>query len=205
MFVGEGPGFNEDQQGRPFVGRAGQLLDDMIEAVPMKRADVFITNVVKCRPPDNRDPQPDEIETCWPYLEAQIALIRPRVIATLGRHSLSRFFPEAKISRDHGRILQWRSTVVFPLYHPAAALRSGAVMEALAADFKKVPQAVIESLRLAASRKPGPPPFQGVQPQLEAAAQGRPTAQAPSRAAESPPPADVAGAGRREQGQLSMF
>lgn len=147
MFIGEGPGFNEDQQGRPFVGRAGKLLGEMLETVPLKRADVYVTNVVKCRPPDNRDPEPDEVAACRPYLEAQIALIRPRVIATLGRHSMERFFPDGKISRDHGRILKWRDMVVFPLYHPAAALRSRAVMEALAADFKRLPEAVVESLR----------------------------------------------------------
>lgn len=159
MFIGEGPGFNEDQQGRPFVGRAGKLLDDMLEAVPLKRADVYITNVVKCRPPDNRDPEPDEVASCWPYLEAQIALVRPRVIATLGRHSMARFFPEGKISRDHGKVLKWRDIVVFPLYHPAAALRSGAVMEALAADFRRLPEAVVESLRNAPAprqARPGP-------------------------------------------------
>ena len=159
MFIGEGPGFNEDQQGRPFVGRAGKLLDDLLEAVPLKRADVYITNVVKCRPPDNRDPEPDEVAACWPYLEAQIALIRPRVIATLGRHSMARFYPEGKISRDHGQLLKWRDIVVFPLYHPAAALRSGAVMEALAADFKRLPEAVVASLRDAPSpRKVGAVP-----------------------------------------------
>lgn len=155
LFIGEGPGFNEDQQGRPFVGRAGKLLDDMLSTVPVKREDVYITNVVKCRPPDNREPQPDEVEACWPYLEAQIALLKPRVIATLGRHSLGRLFPDSKISRDHGRILRWREHTVLPLYHPAAALRSGAVMQALATDFKKLPQALLESLRAP------PPPTTG--------------------------------------------
>jgi DNA polymerase len=175
MFIGEGPGFNEDQQGRPFVGRAGKLLDDMFSTVPLKREDVYITNVVKCRPPDNREPQPDEVEACWPYLEAQIALLKPRVIATLGRHSLGRFFPDSKISRDHGRILRWREHTVFPLYHPAAALRSGAVMEALAADFRKLPQAILKSLRAAPSSAAGgpvPTPMESGRPLAAAAGNG---------------------------------
>lgn len=181
MFIGEGPGFNEDQQGRPFVGRAGKLLDDLLSTVPVKREDVYITNVVKCRPPDNRDPHPDEVEACWPYLEAQIALLKPRVIATLGRHSLGRFFPDSKISRDHGRILRWRDHTVFPLYHPAAALRAGAVMEALAADFKKLPQAILESLRAAPPQRPAP-----------SAPEQRPLVAAPAGGGEAP---RLAGAG----------
>ncbi len=161
MFIGEGPGRNEDEQGRPFVGRAGQLLDEMLGLVPLRRADVFITNVVKCRPPDNREPEPDEVAACWPYLEAQISLLKPRVIATLGRHSLVRFFPDARISQEHGKLLRWKESVVFPLYHPAAALRSGAVMEALATDVRALPRAVLESLRGVppAARQAGPPPL----------------------------------------------
>ena len=183
MFIGEGPGFNEDQQGRPFVGRAGKLLDDMLSSVPVKRDDVYITNVVKCRPPDNREPLPDEVEACWPYLEAQIALLKPRVIVTLGRHSLGRFFPDSKISRDHGRILRWTEYTVFPLYHPAAALRSGAVMEALAADFKKLPQALLESLRATPSPRPAPSATGGPGQ--------RPLAAAPAGGGEAPRPAEA--------------
>ena len=199
MFIGEGPGSNEDQQGRPFVGRAGQLLNEMLATVPLKREDVYITNVVKCRPPDNRDPQPDEVAACWPYLEAQIALLRPRVIATLGRHSFGRFFPEAKISRDHGRILKWRDIIVFPLYHPAAALRSGAVMEALAADFKKLPQALVESLRSAPARQAAAPP--PVQPVL-ALAQAAPDRPAPELQPAQPP---LFSESQPEQRQLPML
>jgi len=206
MFVGEGPGFNEDKQGRPFVGRAGQLLDDMLSAVPLKREDVYITNVVKCRPPDNREPLPDEVEACWPYLEAQLQLIRPRVIVALGRHSLVRFFPEAKISRDHGRLLQWRSTAVYPLYHPAAALRSAVVMEALAADFKRLPQALIESLSITAAARQVPV-LQAKQaaPALASAPAASPLATTgPSHtAAGAAPPVAITQA--REQQQLSMF
>lgn len=150
LFIGEGPGFNEDQQGRPFVGRAGQLLEELLASVPMRRDDVFITNVVKCRPPENREPAPEEVAACAPFLDAQIQLLNPRVIVTLGRHSLARFFPESRISADHGRILKWRTRVVLPLYHPAAALRSTTIRAALEADFKRLPEAVFESIRAGA-------------------------------------------------------
>ena len=161
MFIGEGPGFNEDQQGRPFVGRAGKLLDDLLGSVPMRREDVFITNVVKCRPPDNRDPLPDEVDACGDYLRAQIELLNPRVIATLGRHSLMRFVPDARISRDHGTIKRWQGRVIYPLYHPAAALRSTQVMQATVEDFKRLPEAIraaLTSIGPAAPDERGPLP-----------------------------------------------
>jgi DNA polymerase len=154
MFIGEGPGFNEDQQGRPFVGRAGQLLEELLASIPMRREDVFITNVVKCRPPDNREPAPEEVAACAPFLETQIRLLNPRVIVTLGRHSLARFFPDSRISNDHGRVLVWRGRVVLPLYHPAAALRSTSIRAVLEADFKRLPEAVVASLRLAQGARP---------------------------------------------------
>lgn len=150
LFIGEGPGFNEDQQGRPFVGRAGALLNELLSLIPMRREDVYITNVVKCRPPENRDPLPIEVQTCWPYLEAQIRLLEPRVIATLGRHSLIKFFPEAKISQQHGQPMPWRDKIVFPLYHPAAGLRSTGIREALEKDFRKLPTAVIAAIERSA-------------------------------------------------------
>ena len=154
MFIGEGPGFNEDQQGRPFVGRAGKLLDELLGHVPMRREDVFITNVVKCRPPDNRDPMPDEVDACSGYLKAQIELLNPRVIATLGRHSLMRFIPDARISRDHGTIKRWQGRVIYPLYHPAAALRSTQVMQATVEDFKRLPEAIRAALAPVESSAP---------------------------------------------------
>ena len=155
MFIGEGPGFNEDQQGRPFVGRAGALLEELLALVPLRREDVYITNVVKCRPPENRDPLPHEVKACWPFLEAQIKLLKPKVIATLGRHSLMRLFPDARISDRHGTIMKWRDgIVVFPLYHPAAGLRSGRLKLALQKDFVKLPQAIIAAL--AVSREDPP-------------------------------------------------
>ena len=138
MFVGEAPGFNEDMQKRPFVGRAGKLLDECIVGIGWKRADVYITNIVKRRPPDNRDPLPEEIEAYKPYLARQIEIINPKVIATLGRFSMNYFLPLAKISRDHGKIFEAEGRIIFPLYHPAAALRATAVMNELKEDFKKL-------------------------------------------------------------------
>ncbi len=151
MFIGEGPGKNEDEQGLPFIGRAGKLLDSLLEQVPLLRDDVYITNVVKCRPPGNRDPEPDEVAACLPYLQAQIELIDPRVIVTLGRHSMLRFYPQGKISNDHGRIINIGKRVLLPVYHPAAALRNPRLNETLKQDMKRIPEAVRESLLLNAN------------------------------------------------------
>src|SRR5207248_4328274 len=122
LFVGEGPGGREDATGRPFVGPAGQLLTELLRAIGWDRSEVFITNVVKCRPPGNRDPQPEEIAACSDYLSRQTALIKPRVVVTLGRYSLSRFLPGQPISKIHGVPRKVGSVTVFPMYHPAAAL-----------------------------------------------------------------------------------
>ena len=161
LIIGEGPGFNEDQQGLPFIGRSGKLLDVLLAAVPIVRDDVFITNVVKCRPPDNRDPLPDEVIACRPYLKRQMELLDPRVIVTLGRHSLLRFYPEGKISKDHGKILRWEGRILFPLYHPAAGLRNPAIKKQLQEDVLRLPEAVRKSIRLSA---PAP---QTLQPSTE--------------------------------------
>jgi uracil-DNA glycosylase family 4 len=142
LFIGEAPGFHEDQQKRPFVGRGGQLLDQMIASIGWKRSDTYITNIVKRRPPENRDPLPSEIEAYKPYLTRQIAIIAPKVIATLGRFSMNYFLPEAKITRDHGRVFKIGDHIVFPIYHPAAALRSTEMMHTFAEDFKKLPDVV---------------------------------------------------------------
>jgi len=139
MFIGEAPGVNEDRLRRPFVGRGGQLLDDMIHGLGWRREDVYITNIVKRRPPENRDPLPAEIEAYKPYLTRQIEVIDPKLIVTLGRFSMNYFLPEAKITRDHGRPLLVDGRTIFPVYHPAAALRSTQMMEVLRADFKKIP------------------------------------------------------------------
>ncbi len=150
MFVGEGPGQNEDSQGLPFVGRAGHILDEMLSLVPLNREDVFITNVVKCRPPSNRDPQPDEVKACASYLNEQIRLLNPKVIVPLGRHSLQWFCREGKIGNDHGRIIEKDGRVLFPLYHPAAALRNTQVMEHLRRDIKGLPKALRHAISMKA-------------------------------------------------------
>jgi len=140
VFVGEGPGAAEDRQGRPFVGRSGRFLDGMIEGIGLRREDVFITNVVKCRPPDNRDPRPDEIAACSDYLERQIELLTPRVVVTLGRYSMQRWFPGERITRIHGQVKEIApGRVALAMYHPAAALRNPQWREAFAADMQKLP------------------------------------------------------------------
>lgn len=135
MFVGEAPGRHEDEQGLPFVGQAGKLLDKMLGSIQIERNEVYIANVIKHRPPNNRDPEPGEIEACTPWLRWQLRLIKPKVIATLGRFSMNLFLPEVKISQAHGRAYQVGAFTIFPLYHPAAALRNGSMMAALQADF----------------------------------------------------------------------
>jgi len=139
VFIGEAPGFHEDKHQRPFVGRAGQLLNKMLLDLGWKRESVYITNIVKRRPPENRDPFPEEIEAYKPYLKQQLAIIQPKIIATLGRFSMNYFLPKAKISLDHGKVADFKKCVVYPLYHPAAALRSTNVLKELEKDFKRLP------------------------------------------------------------------
>jgi uracil-DNA glycosylase family 4 len=134
MFVGEAPGRFEDEQGRPFVGRAGQLLDEVLAEAGLARSEVFITNVVKARPPGNRDPTKAEVEHWMPVLEQQLALVAPRLVVPLGRHALAHFAPSARIGESHGRAISERGRELFPLYHPAAALRSTKLRETLLAD-----------------------------------------------------------------------
>jgi uracil-DNA glycosylase family 4 len=140
MFIGEGPGYHEDQQGRPFVGPSGRLLEKWLALIGLTRDQVYIANVVKCRPPNNRDPLPSEVETCRPFLERQIELLDPRVIATLGRYSMERYFPGVKISQVHGRARREGTRVYIPLYHPAYILRNMSAAPAAEADFKKIPR-----------------------------------------------------------------
>lgn len=144
MFIGEGPGFHEDKQGRPFVGASGNFLEDMLRGIGLKREDVFIANVVKCRPPGNRDPQPDEIEACRDYLDRQIELIDPKVIVTLGRFSMARYFPNARISRIHGQPKKVGNRLVVPFFHPAAALHQGSLRPTVEADFARLPELIAE-------------------------------------------------------------
>lgn len=144
MFIGEGPGRDEDLQGRPFVGAAGKFLNELLGIIGLKRDDVFIGNVVKCRPPENRDPEPFEVEACWPYLVEQIKAIKPKLVVTLGRHSMGRFLPGLKISEVHGQpkryIGIWQEKQIYlPLYHPAVALYDARKRDIIIEDFKKIP------------------------------------------------------------------
>jgi DNA polymerase len=139
MFIGEGPGFHEDRQGRPFVGAAGKFLDELLAKIDLSRDDVYITNVVKCRPPGNRDPQADEIEACRPYLDRQIELIHPRLVVTLGRFSMQRYFPGASISRIHGQAKRIGNVLYYPMFHPAAALHQPRWRPMVEEDFLKIP------------------------------------------------------------------
>ena len=139
MFIGEGPGFHEDRQGRPFVGAAGKFLEELLAKIDLSRDDVYITNVVKCRPPGNRDPQSEEIEACRPYLDRQIELIHPRLIVTLGRFSMQRYFPGASISRIHGQAKRIGNVLYYPMFHPAAALHQPRWRPLVEEDFLKIP------------------------------------------------------------------
>lgn len=139
MFIGEAPGYHENQQGRPFVGPAGQFLEQLLASIGLKRNQVYIANVIKCRPPENRDPLPEEIEACRPFLDRQIEIIRPRLIVTLGRHSMARYFPGASISRIHGIPRREGKVSYFPMYHPAAALHQPKYRQAIEQDMLKIP------------------------------------------------------------------
>jgi uracil-DNA glycosylase len=150
LFIGEGPGFHEDKQGRPFVGPAGQFLDELLASIELRRSDVFITNVVKCRPPSNRDPLPEEIAACDDYLDRQIAAIQPQVIVTLGRYSMAKFFGNEKISVIHGRARKKDSYICIAMYHPAAGLHQASLKNTIRDDFKKIPTLVAEAERMAA-------------------------------------------------------
>lgn len=144
MLIGEGPGWHEDQQGRPFVGASGKFLTELLSKAGLQREDVFITNVVKCRPPSNRDPLPDEIQACSMYLERQVTVIDPDVIVTLGRFSMSKYFPGERISRIHGEAKQFGHRLVVPMYHPAAALHQSALRAVIEEDFGKLPKLLAE-------------------------------------------------------------
>ncbi|MFC1790142.1 uracil-DNA glycosylase family protein [Patescibacteria group bacterium] len=142
VFVGEAPGFHEDQQGLPFVGAAGKLLDKLLVSIDLRREDVFICNMLRHRPPGNRDPFPEEMSACQSFLDDQIKIIDPRILVTLGRFSMNKFLPEVRISQVHGvaRFVEFagKRRIVIPMYHPAAALRNGRIMEAALEDFKKI-------------------------------------------------------------------
>ncbi|MBN1374158.1 uracil-DNA glycosylase [Candidatus Dojkabacteria bacterium] len=138
MFIGEGPGATEDKEGLPFVGSAGKFLNELLESIGLSRNKVFITNIVKCRPPNNREPLPDEVSTCAPWLDKQIEIIAPRVFIPLGRHALNRFIPGRQVGNDHGNCYEYRGRVYFISYHPAFALYNGSNRPVLMADFQKL-------------------------------------------------------------------
>lgn len=151
MFIGEGPGFHENEQGRPFVGAAGAFLNELLAAAGLKRQDVWIGNVVKCRPPGNRDPLPEELAACNEYLERQIAVINPKIIITLGRYSMAKFMPGAKISQIHGQMRRMGNRFVIAMFHPAAALHQAALKPAILKDFSQLP-GLLEQARSALMR-----------------------------------------------------
>lgn len=148
MFIGEAPGYNEDQQGRPFVGAAGQFLEQLLASIGLTREQVFITNMVKCRPPNNRDPYPGEVAACGKYLERQLQAIRPKIIVTLGRHSLAKFLPGETISKIHGKPRPMSGFILFPSYHPAAALHQQSLRRVVEEDFKAIPALLAQPLGL---------------------------------------------------------
>jgi DNA polymerase len=149
MFIGEAPGFHEDQQGRPFVGAAGQLLTEMLSGIGLRREDVFITNVVRCRPPGNRDPLPDELSACDTYTQRQIAVLDPKLIVTLGRYSMARFVGSGPMRDLHGRTREWNGITCLAMYHPAAILRTptAEMRRIYAEDFRKIPTLLDEARR----------------------------------------------------------
>lgn len=155
MFIGEAPGYHENRLGRPFVGAAGKFLDKLLASIDMQRDDVYICNVIKCRPPNNRDPLPNEVRACQPYLDQQIALIKPRLIITLGRHSMARYFPKTTISKIHGVPKSLGDLIVLPFFHPAAALHQPKYRADIERDFLKIPRILAQ-----ASGLEGTPPGQ---------------------------------------------
>ena len=157
LFIGEAPGWHENQQGRPFVGPAGQFLEELLASVGLTRRDVFIANVVKCRPPNNRDPQPDEIAACAHFLDAQLALIKPKIVVTLGRYSMAKFFPGESIGKIHGVARKRGGVIYFAMYHPAAALHQPTLKQVILADMQKLPKLLAEAGSLP-DEKPSEPP-----------------------------------------------
>ncbi len=162
LFIGEAPGFHEDRLGRPFVGAAGKYLDELLATIGIQREQVYIANVIKCRPPQNRDPQPEELVACKPYIDKQIELINPKLIITISRFAMTRWFPDKKISDIHGKPKKFDRFVVLPMYHPAAALHQPALKRVLEEDFKRVPKILkdMASLTEEAEKKNEPPPKQ---------------------------------------------
>lgn len=154
MFIGEAPGFHEDQQGLPFVGAAGSFLDELLESINLKRDQVYITNVIKCRPPGNRDPLPEEVAACKSYLDRQIELIQPKLVVTLGRFSMARAFPKARISHIHGQPRKISGVIYYPMYHPAAALHQPSLRPIVEDDMRRIPELIAQAAQMADSPLP---------------------------------------------------
>lgn len=155
VFIGEAPGWHEDQQGRPFVGPAGMFLNELIKSIGLKRGQVYITNVIKCRPPQNRDPLPTEIQNCRNWLDRQIKLINPRMVVTLGRYSMAMFFPGRSISKIHGTAQRQDNIIYYAMYHPAAALHQQSLRQTVEADMLKIP-AILAEVETVSEVKPEP-------------------------------------------------
>jgi len=201
MFIGEAPGMNEDKQGRPFVGAAGQFLSELLAAAGLTRESVYICNVLKCRPPANRDPLPNEMEACAEYLDLQLDLVDPLVVVTLGRYSMSRWFPQQAISRIHGSVKEADGRFIVPMYHPAAALHQGSLRQVLLDDFARLPM-ILEKARASRS-SPLPVPV----PQAAAELTSKPE---PALPAEAPLPEPLAVAAPeaapvRDPNQIRLF
>jgi DNA polymerase len=154
MFIGEAPGWHEDQQGRPFVGQAGQFLDRLLASINLNRQQVYIANVIKCRPPDNRDPLPTEIQNCCHWLDSQIEIIKPKMIVTLGRYSMARYFPGKTISKIHGTAVKRDNVIYFAMYHPAAALHQQSLRQDIEADMQKIPKLIAETKNVQEEKPP---------------------------------------------------
>jgi uracil-DNA glycosylase family 4 len=154
MFIGEAPGFHEDQQGLPFVGAAGSFLDELLESIDLKRDQVYVTNVIKCRPPGNRDPLPEEVAACKSYLDRQIELIQPKLVVTLGRFSMARAFPKARISHIHGQPRKISGVIYYPMYHPAAALHQPSLRPIVEDDMRRIPELIAQAAQMADSPLP---------------------------------------------------
>ncbi|HEY8490646.1 MAG TPA: uracil-DNA glycosylase [Dehalococcoidia bacterium] len=166
MFIGEAPGFHEDRTGRPFVGAAGKFLDQLLGLAGLRRDQVYIANIIKCRPPDNRDPLPGEIHACSKWIDRQIELINPRVIVTLGRHSMNKFFPDASITRIHGQPRRQGDRLIVPMFHPAAALHQQRYRSLIEEDFKKLP-AILKQAKEQGAQPAAPPDPQASGPAPE--------------------------------------
>lgn len=148
FFIGEAPGWHEDQQGRPFVGPAGQFLEELLASIGLKREEVYIANVIKCRPLGNRDPLPGEIQACSDWLEQQLKLIRPKMIVTLGRYSMTKYFPGESISKIHGKAKKQDDVIYYAMYHPAAALHQGSLRKIIEADMRRIPEILAQTNRI---------------------------------------------------------